>query len=223
MDGMEEKIEGFTAKAGVTYRVLMPHTEERRLLLRLQVAKDASLYLFEDQPKKVFYGQATIERGSRQKTVDITQGNVLDDASALKGEHVSFHGSGVVKSSTGRAIGHPLRRLTDGGQVCTIIFPHLSKLPAVSKLRKSDITINYPVDEACPLAVNIIAAPRSKVPRLSVPIAVFQWAYAFAYEGLLEEDDLVIILHFYHSPGKWPIAKITIHPTDVRQFKTDTH
>lgn len=69
------------------------------------------------------------------------------------------------------------------------------------------------------MVVNIIAAPRSKIIRLRIPTAVFQWAYAFSYEGLLRNDDLVIILHFYHSPGKWPIAKITIHPDDVRQFK----
>ena len=77
------EIEGFIAKIGLTYRILIPYAQERRLLLRMQVAKDASLYLFEDQPKKVFYGQGTIERGSKSKTVDITQGKYLDDASDL--------------------------------------------------------------------------------------------------------------------------------------------
>lgn len=219
MDGTGQ-IEGFIAKLGVKYRILMPYEGKGRVLLRFQVAKDASLYLFDQQPKKVFYGQATIRAGSTQTTVDVNQGNFLDDSSTLKSEHLSFHGSGVVKSSTGRAIGHPLRRLTDGGQVCTVIFPHLSKLPAVKNLRESDIKINYPVDEACPLAVNITAAPRSKVPDVRVP-APFQWSYAFVYEHLLEKDDLVLILHFYHSPGEWPIAKITVHPTDIRQFKTN--
>ena len=69
------------------------------------------------------------------------------------------------------------------------------------------------------MAANIIAAPRSKVPNVTVPVAAFQWSYAFVYERMLGEDDLVLILHFYHSPGEWPIAKITIHPTDVSQFK----
>ena len=69
-------------------------------------------------------------------------------------------------------------------------------------------------------AGNITAAPRNKVPQVSVPAATFQWSYAFVYERLLEEDELVLILHFYHSPGEWPIWKVIVHPTDIRQFKT---
>lgn len=132
MDGIE-KIEGFLAKVGVTYRVLINYMKERRLLLHLQVARDASLYLFEDQPQKVYYGKATIEQGKTSEMVDITQGNILDNT--LKGEHFSFHGSGVINNPTGRAIGHPLRKLDETAQIYTIIFPHLSKVPEIIKLR----------------------------------------------------------------------------------------
>jgi len=219
---MTQNIAGFIAKTGVTYRVLMPYKGERHILLHLELTKDASLYLFDQKPEKIIYGQSSIGSGNTQTTVDITKGDVIDDPAILNSDHISFHGSGVVKSTTGRAIGHPLRMLKEGGQVCTIIFPHLSKLPIVSNLRQSDRTINYPLDEACPLAVNVIAAPRSKVPQISVPGAVFQWSYAFVFARLLEKDDLVVILHFYHSRGVWPLDKITVYPTDIHQFKTKT-
>jgi hypothetical protein len=217
---MSQHIEGFVAEPGVTYRILISYQEELHLALRLRLSSDISLYFFDKQPTKVVRGQSTVASGSTQATVDITKGDTIDDPSVLKGAHLSFHGSGVVKSaSIGRATGHVLRDLQEGCQVCSFIFPHPSKLPAVSNLRKSDITISYPVDEGCPVAMNVIAAPRSKVPQISVPGAVFQWSYAFIYESLLGEDDLVIVLHFYHSPGEWPIAKITLFPTDVNQLK----
>lgn len=219
---MNQEIEGFIAKTGVTYRVLMPYKGERHILLHLELKKDVSLYLFDKKPKKVIYGQSSIVAGTTQTTVDITKGAVIDDPVILNSAHISFHGSGVIKNITNRAIGHPLRMLKEGVQVCLIAFPHLSKLPIASNVRQSDITINYPLDEACPLALNIIASPRRKVPQINVPEVVFQWDYAFIYERLLEKDDLVIILHFYHKQGNWPIDEITVYPINVHQFKTKT-
>jgi hypothetical protein len=220
---VEQSIDGFIAKLGITYHILIPYKEDRHILLHLKVAKDVSLYIFEEKPKeKIVYGQATIIQGTRQVTIDTTNGDILDDPSKLRNNHISFHGSGVVKSATTRATGYPLRNLTKAGQICTVIFPHPSKLPVVSNLRQSDITINYPLDEKCPLAVNMIATPRSIVPRVNIPKAVYQWSYALVYERLLPKDDLVIVLHFYHSPGEWLLYKTTIHPMDVHQFEAET-
>lgn len=215
----EQRTPGFIAKAGVTYRVLMPYKGKCHILQRLQLGKDVSLYLFGEKPKTIFYGQSTIKAGETQTVVDITKGSVIDDLSTLKSDHTSFHGSGVVKGTTGRAIGHPLRMLKEQVHVCSIVFPHISKLPIIHNLRKSDITISYPLDEACPLALNIIATPRSKASQIRIPKAVFQWSYAFVYERLLEKDDLIIILHFYHSQGDWLLYKAIVYPTDIRKLK----
>jgi hypothetical protein len=226
MSGADPTIQGFNAEAGKKYRVLMPYSKERHILLHLQVTKDASLYLFDlpfDPPiAKVSYGRSRIEQGSTQTVVDITQGEVMNHP---KGAHLSFHGSGVVNTGTGRAIGHQLRRLTNAGVVCSVIFPHPSKLPVARGLRQSDITVHYPIDEGCPLALNICAAPRGNFPSmnwLNIPEAAFQWTYAFLYERLLEEDDLLLILVFYHSPGEWMSGRgVTWWPMDVRQLEPD--
>jgi hypothetical protein len=218
----EQRIPAFIAKAGVTYRVLIPYRGELHILQRLRLGKDVSFYLFGDTPKEILHGQSTIKAGETRVRIDITKGSVIDDPSTLKSDHTSFHGSGVVKSTTGRHIGHPLRTLNEQVTVCSVIFPHISKLPIIHNLRKSDVTINYPIDEACPLVLNIIATPRSKASRIEIPNAIVQWSYVFIYEQLLEKDDLLIILHFYHSQGDWLLDKAIVYPTDIRQFKNKT-
>jgi hypothetical protein len=223
MVNANNQVDGFKAKVDEEYRLLMPYGGERRLLVRLEVTHDASLYLFDGPVKSMHYGSVSIGGGTTSATVDITKGDVLDDPIALKSEHLSFHGSGVVKGPAGRrGTSLPLRSLTQGGQICCLGFRHLSKLPIVTedRVRKTDVTVTYPVDEACPLAIGITAAPRSGVPLRTVPGTTFQWFYAFVYEGLLANDDLLLLLHFYNRPGTWPISNITFYPTNVGQSKT---
>jgi hypothetical protein len=220
MSEVDTTIPGFNAEVGKQYRILMPYNEERHILLHLQLRKDASLYVVNSPGAKKFrYGQARIEQGSTQTTVDFMQeGEVMNEP---KNEHFSFHGSGIVNFGHGRAQGLELRKLTKAGVICSMIFPHPSKLPVARVLRHSDITVHYPIDEDCPLALNICVAPRGNLPSMSwlnIPGAAFQWAYAFLYDRLLEKDDLLIILVFYHSPGEWSPGVITSWLVDVRQL-----
>ena len=95
---------------------------------------------------------------------------------------------------------------------------HPSKLPIAPASRKSDFQINYPFDEKCPLAVNLFASPRRTLMKTQVPSATFQGSYALLCEDFLSGDDLAVMLHFYQSPGEWPIGKITVYPLDAGQL-----
>lgn len=57
------------------------------------------------------------------------------------------------------------------------------------------------------------------ISKVCVYFVGYQLALAFVYERLLENDDLMIILHFYHSPGDWSDYKAFIYTKNVRQFE----
>jgi hypothetical protein len=213
---MTEKIEGVIATVGKKYRILMPYKEQIYVILRFQVGRDSSFYLFDTPAHEIRYGKATIKGGTTSVTVDITQGELIEDPSTLETDHNSFHGSGLVKTPTGRFEGPPLRNLLKASQLAMMIFPHISGLKKIKNIRKTDLIVEYPIDEKGPLCLNIIATPRSKATNVAVKIATFQWSYAFVYENLLTNDDLVIIFTFYHSPGEWPEAKVTVTIPDFK-------
>lgn len=212
---MDEKVVGVIATKGKRYRVIIPYKDQKYVLIRFQVSNDSSFYLFDTPADHIRHGSSTIKAGSTKTNVDITQGELIEDPSTLETDHYSHHGSGYVKTPIGRFYGPPLRNLTKPCQLQIILFPHISKLRKINNLRLTDIIIDYPIDEKGPLVVDITAAPRSNVPKRVIPTATFQWSYVFVYKDLLKNDDLVIMLTFYHSPGEWPIARVSVTPPDI--------
>lgn len=187
-------------------RILIKHNNLFRSIFWFQVKKDGSLYL---APR--YQNITSVKRGSKLQTGNKVRINYDDetytsisDQSKIRGAHVSRHASGIINAGEQRSFSPSFRTISKQKLEFLVSFEHPNAYGIVTKPKKRDCCLNYPIDENCPLTAQFYVAPKERTSLVNIPSAKHQLNLLFEYSNL-EISDITCQLILNHGPsGPWP-------------------
>jgi hypothetical protein len=158
-------------------------------------------------------GAATPEDGLLK--LSYADGKKVTDQSLLNDPHLSVHASGFIHAAGDRFVGASLRGLSQQQALCFVLFQQVDSFEgiAVGSIKKRDVCLNYPVDNARPLSAQLYVAPRGSEHIVIPPSAMYQVNLLFIYSSLIGVPDWMLQLVLHHGPeGPWPPATYLLFP-----------
>lgn len=204
---MTMRLQLFEAIPGKTIRVLLRVGPDWRGVIWLQVKKDGSLYVSQrlSGPVSIKQGKSHAPTGSAK--IGYGGGTPVTKPSVVANPKVSFHASGRVNLGDQVLRCTPLTELTQLEKLCSVLFQHPTRYAIVppKQVRKFDVCLTYPLEEACPLIGYLFVAPGPALVMPEDANAKYTELLTFKYPGLLLEQGLLFVLMLMHGlEGPWP-------------------
>ncbi len=134
----------------------------------------------------------------------------------LKGGRITFHASGAVHLGDKRLAGTCLRTLDRQVFLCNLLFQHPSTFAPIHAIRKRDICLPYPLDEAKPLFAAVYVAPLSEERLVLRSDMCRQGTVVLHCTGLVGTPPLALQIVLGHGvSGPWPPFAVALVPEAV--------
>ena len=197
----------YSPDPGDRIRILLRYRGHWLAVLWLQVSKDGSIYL---GPRLV--DVSSIRKGTKrleggQVSIGYDEGEEVKQPGVLRNPKVSFHATGAINAGGERLRGESLRGIREQRTVCKVLFQHPSSWVPISRdsIRKRDICLEYPIDEARPLTGALFVAPYGKEEHIQFKDAAHRVVVALTYSDLENVPDVLVQLALWHGvEADWP-------------------
>jgi len=196
----------YDVEPGKSYRVVLSYMGQWRPFFWFEVGREGDVYLGPRYEKVAVLQKSSQEIVGRYSDIQYDEGEMVNDPDVLgKGARISFHTTGQINFADDRAFRDSLRDLSQQELLCLAIFEHPSKWSVISRPRKRDVCLSYPIDETRPLWAQVYVAPIGKLQLVMPPSAIQQVNLLFECLGLAKVPDLLMQLVVGHgATGPWP-------------------
>jgi hypothetical protein len=126
---------------------------------------------------------------------------------------VQIDASGALSLGEDQFDGQPLLKLTQPRRLCAGLFSHPSRFGAITpaQSRPTDLRLPYPVDEACPISLEVFAMPLRQLSTEVPPGSTFAINADFVYHDLDSEQPVAVQVIMSHGPpGPWPDVMVLV-------------
>lgn len=206
----------YDIQAGDRIRLVVNYAHAWRPIFWLMVGKDGSVYLGPRYANitRLRKGVAAVKEGAARITYG--EGREVTDSAGLKAAKLSIHASGVVNAAGERSFRESLRSIAEQQQLCGIVFQHPGHYAEEATIRKRDICLRYPIDEARPLSRFLYVAPLGRQQLVVQPEATYQVNLLFEITKLSGAPNLALQFVLTHgSVGPWPPSTYLYWATSV--------
>lgn len=184
---------------------------EFRSLIWVEVGKDGSIYLGPRYNEASYQSFNSVTPENGEVFIPYDEGEIIEDPSILKTQKVSFHASGQTNAGGKRSVSSSLREIEDKKLICNLFFQHPKEFPVPQGQRKTDIRLNYLIDDNRPLLCNVYAHKlRNSLDHSFTSVdcgGTYQHSINLIVKEMNGVSDMAIQLAFYHGPeGDWPTA-----------------